>query len=94
MQDLGTLGGDYSYGEDISGDGSVVVGYSRTAPSMTGEDSGENHAFRWTQEDGIVDLGTLGGNYSYAELCGEQGISQIHAAQSELLHGCQYLFVT
>jgi len=66
MQDLGTLGGDYSYGEDISGDGSVVVGYSRTAPSMTGEDSGESHAFRWTQEDGIVDLGTLGGNYSYA----------------------------
>lgn len=28
MQDLGTLGGDYSSGEDVSADGSVVTGYS------------------------------------------------------------------
>ena len=49
FQLLGTLPGDgYSipYGS-ISGDGTTVVGYSRTS-----EYSGSNHAWKWTRHHG------------------------------------------
>ena len=29
--------------------------------------TGETHAFSWTQEDGIADVGTLGGTFSYPQ---------------------------
>jgi probable HAF family extracellular repeat protein len=58
LNDLGTLGGNYSHAYAVSANGSVVVGYARNT-------SNENRAFRWTSA-GMVDLGTLGGNYSYA----------------------------
>ena len=57
---LGDLpGGDFfSQANAVSGDGSVVVGFSRSA-------SNEYEAFRWTEADGIVGLGDLpGGNFS------------------------------
>jgi len=37
----------------VSGDGSVVVGYSRSALGPVGE------AFRWTAAEGMVGLGGL-----------------------------------
>lgn len=60
MEDLGTLGGSYSYPRAISLDGSTIVGDSRLS------DDSANRAFRWTAAGGMVDLGTLGGTYSYA----------------------------
>ena len=54
--DLGTLGGPYSYAADIN-ERDVVVGWSRTP-------TGETHAFRWSAEQGMVDLGTLPGDNS------------------------------
>jgi probable HAF family extracellular repeat protein len=58
LNDLGTLGGNYSIAYAVSANGSVVVGGARNT-------SNENRAFRWTSA-GMVDLGTLGGNYSAA----------------------------
>lgn len=46
--DLGTLGGDYSQPYAINEAGQVT-GYARTA-------YGRNHAFRWTEQTGMVDL--------------------------------------
>jgi probable HAF family extracellular repeat protein len=54
--DLGTLGGTYSGWEDgiisISNTG-VIVGHSATA------DNNRAHGFVWTENSGLVDLGTL-----------------------------------
>lgn len=63
MEDIGTLGGENTsmvhglFGENsnarfISSDGSVIVGVSH------GKDE-KYHIFRWTQKDGMKDLGTL-----------------------------------
>ena len=52
LVDLGTLGGNFSYAEDVNESGHVV-GVSTTA-------SGEYHAFVWTRAGGMVDLGTMG----------------------------------
>jgi probable HAF family extracellular repeat protein len=54
MQDLGTLGGDWSGAFGVSADGAVVVGWARNA-------AGQDRAFRWTASGGMQDLGTLGG---------------------------------
>jgi probable HAF family extracellular repeat protein len=59
MQDLGTLGGDWSEAWGVSADGAVVVGYSDNA-------AGQDRAFRWTASGGMQDLGTLGGYWSVA----------------------------
>ena len=57
VQDLGTLGGNYSFAYDISASGQVV-GRAYIA-------NGDSHAFLW--EDGAMDdLGTLGSSYSEA----------------------------
>jgi probable HAF family extracellular repeat protein len=63
LEPLGDLpGGDfYSVGTDISADGNVIVGPSRSGPS------GWSEGFRWTRETGMVGLGYLpGGTYSHA----------------------------
>jgi probable HAF family extracellular repeat protein len=59
MQDLGTLGGDYSWAYGVSADGSVVVGRAHNS-------AGYDRAFRWTVSEGMQDLGTLGGNWGWA----------------------------
>ncbi len=56
--DLGTIGGEQSWGNDINDDG-VVVGKSGTRIE-------EVHAFLWRYDDGMIDLGTLGGGDSRA----------------------------
>src|SRR5205807_10000100 len=57
---LGHLPGDNSsYGYNVSADGSVIIGESRTSSS--------SQAFRWTQAAGMSGLGHLGGDlYSQA----------------------------
>jgi probable HAF family extracellular repeat protein len=57
-RDLGTLGGNFSYGRSIN-DRGWVVGNSETV-------AGTTRAFLWTPEAGMVDLGTLGGTHSTA----------------------------
>ncbi|MFQ5806801.1 MAG: PEP-CTERM sorting domain-containing protein [Phycisphaerae bacterium] len=58
MVGLGDLpGGEYaSYGSDVSGDGSVVVGWSGSEQATY-----TFEAFRWTAEEGMVGLGDLPG---------------------------------
>ncbi|NML74817.1 autotransporter domain-containing protein [Rhizobium sp. S-51] len=67
-ENLGTLGGEYSFANAINTDGRVVVGFSRTSSPYG------THAFRW-EEGGTAgvagnvqmeDLGTLGGESSDA----------------------------
>lgn len=61
FQGLGTLpGGEWSYSSpwDISADGLVVVGESRSANGR--------EAFRWTAATGMVGLGGLGGEEFYS----------------------------
>jgi probable HAF family extracellular repeat protein len=67
MQDLVTLGGnDWSYASGVSADGSVVVGTFGTSFWYEGYYIYWYYAFRWTAEDGMQDLGTLGGDRSEA----------------------------
>jgi probable HAF family extracellular repeat protein len=54
MQDLGTLGGSWSWAYGVSADGSVVVGWAENAAWW-------RRAFRWTAARGMQDLGTLPG---------------------------------
>jgi probable HAF family extracellular repeat protein len=51
MQNLGTLGGDWSEAWGVSADGSVVVGWADNA-------AGQRRAFRWTAAGGMEDLNT------------------------------------
>lgn len=76
--DLGVLPGA-PYGTEaygVSHDGSVVVG--------TGSSPGDLfHAFRWTQQTGMVDLGTLpGGDYSYGNAVSASGQVVVGASTS------------
>ncbi len=56
MTAIGDFPGDpfYSVSEAISGDGNTVVGYGRDANFGT-------KAFRWTQSDGLINMGVLPG---------------------------------
>ena len=57
MQDLGTLGGGWSWAHAVSADGSVVVGWAWNAAGY------QPRAFRWTAAGGMEDL-----NLTYAHL--------------------------
>jgi probable HAF family extracellular repeat protein len=60
MQALGTLQtGFQSVAYAVNTDGSVVVGEGGVATPTADGTSGQ-HAFRWTQATGMVDIGTLG----------------------------------
>ena len=58
--ELGTLGGASSSANDINRHG-VVVGWANTP-------SGQRHAFRWTVQGGMTDLGTLPGD-DWSQAC-------------------------
>ncbi|NUQ51154.1 MAG: HAF repeat-containing protein [Phycisphaerales bacterium] len=57
MQDVGIGGECY----DVSADGSVLVG------AVSGASAGNSTAFRWSAEQGLELLGTLGGSESVAQ---------------------------
>lgn len=55
---LGFLpGGTYSYGEGVSGDGQVAVGWGDSSSAV----GGFSEAFRWTSGGGMAGLGDLAG---------------------------------
>jgi probable HAF family extracellular repeat protein len=60
VQDLGTLGGYYSFAYGINSSGQVV------GNSETGFPPAPTHALLWDEANGMTDLGTLGGRNSYA----------------------------
>jgi len=62
--DLGTLGGSFSFAQDIN-DRGQVAGYSSNA-------SGEFHAFLW-ENGSMTDLGTLGGTFSFGAALNARG---------------------
>jgi probable HAF family extracellular repeat protein len=65
MQNLGTLpGGDDSLAWGVSTNGAVVVGW--TYYYVDPEVGYYERAFRWTENDGMQNLGTLGSGYSYS----------------------------
>lgn len=84
MVDLGTLGGGASYAYGVSADGLVVVGSSATNVPIDGS-GGIWHAFRWTSEGGMVDLGTLGGASSQAKAVSADGV--VVVGDSQTLNG-------
>jgi probable HAF family extracellular repeat protein len=68
MTDLGTLGGSQSVAYGINDQGEIV-GFSQAANC-------EFHAFVYTQQSGMVDLGTLpGGIISYAQHINPRGLA-------------------
>jgi probable HAF family extracellular repeat protein len=71
MQDLGTLGGSYSFAEGINNRGQIV-GWAASTELDPNFGDQVIHAFRW--EDGVMtDLGTLGGPSSVASGINERG---------------------
>jgi probable HAF family extracellular repeat protein len=70
MQDLGTLGGDFSWAFGVSADGSVVVGSAQNA-------AGNWRAFRWTAAGGMEDL-----NITYAHLLTNGSVLEVASAIS------------
>lgn len=59
----------------ISADGKVVVGFSYVP-------SGVIHAFRWTRQGGVQDLGTLGGSESEAKAVSSDGRTIVGRAKN------------
>jgi probable HAF family extracellular repeat protein len=72
MQNLGALGGggwdSRSWANGVSADGSTVVGWSSITPN-----SSLLMAFKWTQDTGMIALGSLGGPWSEAKAVSANG---------------------
>lgn len=69
MIGLGDLWGYYfsSEAKAVSADGNVIVGWSSTLSTCGGTCSRQTqHAFRWTEEQGMVDLGWIPGSSDYS----------------------------
>ena len=71
--DLGTLSGVWSYPHALNNSGQVVGRSAVGPPGGGGPFDLYVHAFSWTAAGGMVDLGTLGGNFSYAEDVNDSG---------------------
>jgi probable HAF family extracellular repeat protein len=64
LTDLGTLGGPYAQALAIN-DSGFVTGNADIYRSFTWKRRGMTHAFVWSVQTNMRDLGTLGGDYSY-----------------------------
>ncbi len=82
---LGGLTPDgYSLAYDVSLDGKVIVGEASSVPPAPGEFS-HGTAFRWTEADGMVDLGGLEpGRFSSAEATNGDGSVVVGIASTAL----------
>ena len=78
ITDLGTLGGNNSVAAAVNNRGQVAGGALNTIPDPYAgiffvPGATQVHAFRWTESDGMQDLGTLGGPDSTAFDINERG---------------------
>jgi probable HAF family extracellular repeat protein len=78
VNDLGTLGGNDSFSSAVNDRGEVDGVALNTIPDPYGylffmPGATQSRAFRWTQSEGLQDLGTLGGPDSGAFLINESG---------------------
>ncbi len=80
ITDLGTLGGNQSIANAVNNRGQVAgVALNTISDAYTGTGlfyvpgATQAHAFRWTESQGMQDLGTLGGTDSIAVLTNERG---------------------
>jgi probable HAF family extracellular repeat protein len=64
LTDLGTLGGMYAQALAIN-DAGFVTGNSELLGASSIRTPSATHAFIWNAEIGMVDLGTIGGDFSY-----------------------------
>lgn len=71
---LGTLGGNASAGRGVSGDGTIIVGWSR-------QPDGGDRAVRWSKANGVQSLGTLGGFHSQAFGVSADGTTVVGSSQ-------------
>ena len=82
----GYIGSDLSFdGVGISADGSVVIGYSINA-------NGDQEAFRWTQETGMMDLGSLDPNVASSTAKDVSADGSIVVGYSRNANGSQEAF--
>lgn len=65
-----------SVAQDVSADGSAIVGYSYNS------DWGENEAFLWTAEGGLRYLGDLPGDFSFSEALAVSADGQVVVGES------------
>ena len=91
MTDLGTLGGNFSIAYAVSGNGRVIVGSSTIADDTGAQgDIAVIHAFKVV--DGVMtDLGTLGGNNSYANSVSANGA--VIVGNSQTTNGIFHAFI-
>ena len=83
INDIGTLGGTYSYAQATSDSGDVV-GQSDTSGNAA------THAFLWNAASGMHDLGTLGGSYSQAIAVNNHGEVIGHSQRADGSYGGFY----
>ena len=81
---LGTLGGNISSAQDVSADGSVVVGVAQ-------DSNGFYRPFRWTPGGGMQDLGTLGGRHGEAVRVSPNGATIVGTASTVNSSGIAYI---
>lgn len=87
VEDLGTLGGVYSFATGVSDDGTAVSGNSY----VTGNTG--MHAFYWsTSTHGLEDIGTFGGNNSQAMAISGDGTTVVGQASltSQMSHAFRW----
>ena len=89
--DIGSLGGGTINPGDISEDGKVIVGYAAQSPA----DGGNSRAFRWVEGStggygggAMHDLGTLGGDSSWAYAVSGDGAVVVGTAETA---GAEYI---
>lgn len=93
MTDIGTLvSGSYSYAALVSKDGSVVAGHGDITATIDNSTVSFHHATRWTDAGGIIDLGTLGGDYSYAQEMSDDGSVIVGYAQTAADVDIRYMY--
>ena len=71
--DLGTLGGGFAIARAVNSNGQVVGVSSLNTACPGCPDPDDEHAFSWTANGGMIDLGTLGGFNSFASAVNASG---------------------